>query len=289
MKFTTVATDAFQKFQLNAGILLTDFDPTDPVVDRSTIFAATSGGASFTVSPEFVDFGEDVDNVPANTMELKVLQSVTATMSGTLKTVDTSVTKRLMAAADIGPNGKLTPRADLVSGDFFDLWWVGDYSNVNTGDGAGFMAIKLVNALSTGGFSLQPNDKGKGDFAFEFTGHYTIDDMSVLPYEIYIQAGNEDAGEEPDTTLAALSITGVTLSPTFSATTTTYTASTTATSNVINATATDATNATVVIRNGSTTVTSGNAATWETGSNTVTVTVTNGTESLTYTITVTKA
>jgi len=195
MKFTTVASDAFQKFQLNAGILLTEFDPSNPTVDRTKIFAATSGGASFSATPEFIDFGEDVDNVPANTKEMKVLQSVTAVMSGTLKTVDSEVARALMAAADINPtSGKITPRADLNDTDFRDLWWVGDYSDINTdaagGGEAGFMAIKLMNALSTGGFSLQPNDAGKGDFSFEFTGHYSIDDMSILPYEVYIKAGS---------------------------------------------------------------------------------------------------
>lgn len=191
MKFTTVATDAFQKFQLNAGILLTEFDPTTATVDRTKIFAATSGGTSFTAAPEFLDFGEDVDNVPNNTKELKVLDSITVTMSGTLKTADTTTAKRLMTAADVDGN-KVTPRADLVDGDFFDLWWVGDYSDKHGATNGGFMAIHLINALSTGGFQLQSNDKGKADFAFEFTGHYSISDMTKVPYEIYIKAGTAE-------------------------------------------------------------------------------------------------
>lgn len=200
MKFTTVATDAFQKFQLNAGIILTEFDPSTPSVDKAKILAATSGGTSFKAEPEYSDYGEDVDNVPANTKELKVLESVNVTMSGTLKTVDGPVLKKLMAAADYDSGtGKLTPRADLASADFFDIWWVGDYSNYNndvaasgtggTNGTAGFIAIKVLNALSTGGLQLQPNDKGKGDWEFEFTGHYSISDMSVVPYEIYIKTG----------------------------------------------------------------------------------------------------
>jgi len=290
MKFTTVAADAFSKIQLNAGIILTEFDPTDPPETdseitemRSKIFAATSGGAQFTVSPEFVDFGDDIDNIPANTKELKKLQSVTATMSGTAKTVDTDVAKRLMAAADVGANGLITPRADLRESDFSDLWWVGDYSDVNSGSGAGFIAIKLLNALSTGGFSLKPNDKSKGDFSFEFTGHYSLDDMTVLPYLVYIVEG-----ELPDTTLSALTIGSLTLTPTFSSSVTSYTATTTNDSDSITATATDSTDATVVIKNGTTTVTSGTAATWSAGKNTVTITVTNEGETKTYTVEVTK-
>ena len=197
MKFTQVATDAFQKLQLNAGILLTEFDPTSPTVDKTKIFAATSGGASFNAGIEYEDFGEDIDNVPANTKQLKRISSITPVLSGTLKTVDTAVAKALMAAADVNSStGKVTPRTDLLDDDFFDLWWVGDYSDINADSGtgqtaktAGFIAIKLIDALSTGGFQLQPNDKGKGDFEFEFTGHYDISNMDTVPYELYIKAG----------------------------------------------------------------------------------------------------
>lgn len=194
MKFTQVAADAFQKLQLNAGILLTDFDPTNPGTSstiKDDIFAATSGGVSFATNPEYVDFGEDIDNVPPNTMQLKRLQSVNPVMSGTLKTADTDVAKALMAAADVSGN-KITPRGQLADTDFFDLWWVGDYSDKNGNTNGGFVAIKLANALSTGGFSLQSNDDGKGDFAFEFTGHYDMTDIDVLPYEVWVKSGTAE-------------------------------------------------------------------------------------------------
>jgi hypothetical protein len=196
MKFTQVAADTFSKLQLNAGVLLTEFDPATAVLDKTKIFGATGGGVSFSASPEYVDFGEDIDNVPANTKELKKLDSVTATMSGTFKAADTRLAKILIGAADIdSTTGKVTPRVDLLEEDFTDVWWVGDYSDVNTDGGsgssqaAGFLAIHLINALSTGGFSIQSNDKGKGDFAFEFTGHYSMTNIDVVPYELYVKAG----------------------------------------------------------------------------------------------------
>lgn len=196
MKFTTVATDAFQKFQLNAGVVLTGFDPASPTLDRSKIFIATSGGSEFTAEPEFEDFGEDVDNVPANTKELKVLTSVNVTLSGTGKTVDGPVLKALMAAADVTTASgvtKITPRADLLQTDFIDkLWWVGDYSDHNGATNGGFLAIELLNALSTGGFSIQSNNKGKADVEYEFTGHYSISDMTLVPYNVYLMAGSAE-------------------------------------------------------------------------------------------------
>lgn len=195
MKFTTVASDAFQKFQLNAGIILPDFDPTSPTFDEDDILFATSGGTSFTAEPEYSDYGDDVDNVPANTKELKVLESVNVTMSGTAKTADSTAAKLFMASCtETTSSGltKLVPNADLSDSDFVDLWWVGDYSDKHGATNGGFMAIHVMNALSTGGFQLQSNDKGKGDFEFEFTGHYSISDMTTVPYEIYIKAGSAE-------------------------------------------------------------------------------------------------
>lgn len=198
MKYTQVATDAFEKIQLNAGVLLTEFDPTSGAIDKTKIFGATGGGVNFTATPNYIDFGEDIDNVPTNTKELKQLDYYDVTMSGTFKTADTALGKKLVAAADVSGN-KITPRSVLAQGDFFDVWWVGDYSDVNVdGSGqsaqkAGFVAIKLINALSTGGFQIQSNDKGKGDFAFEFTGHYSMADIDVVPFEIYVKAGTPAA------------------------------------------------------------------------------------------------
>jgi len=200
MKFTQVAADTFSKLQLNAGVLLSEFDPSTAELDRTKIIGATGGGVSFTASTEYVDFGEDIDNVPANTKELKKVDAVTATMSGTFKQADTTLAKKLIGAADIdATTGKVTPRVDLLDDDFSDIWWVGDYSDVNTDGGtgsaqkAGFMAIRLINALSTGGFQIQSNDKSKGDFAFEFTGHYSLSNIDIVPYELYSKTGTPAA------------------------------------------------------------------------------------------------
>lgn len=196
MKFTQVATDAFSKLQLNAGVILTEFDPTSPTLDKAKIIAATGGGLTFTATPTFLDFGEDIDNVPNNTKELKRIDYYEAKLSGTAKTVDTATAKSWIAAADVtSASGKVTPRNTLVDADFDDIWWVGDYSDVNVdGSGqsaqkAGFVAIHLINALSTGGFQLKSNDNGKGEFAFEYTAHYSMSDIDSVPFEIYIKAG----------------------------------------------------------------------------------------------------
>jgi len=200
LKYTRIPETAFQKLQLNAGILLSNFDPATGEVTEDALLGATSGGVSFTATPTFSDFGEDIDNCPVNVLELKRLDNWEVGMSGTFITVDMNSAKSLVSAADVdstNPN-KLVPRNDLAVADFKDIWWVGDYSDKNedkaVGDGkAGFLAIHMLNGLSTGGFSLQSSNRGKGQFAFEFTGHYSIKDQSKVPFEVYISAGTDES------------------------------------------------------------------------------------------------
>lgn len=190
MKFTQIPTDTFQKLQLNAGILASGFTPATGEV--TGLLGATTGGISFADSLEFQDFGEDIDNAPKNTKELKKLTSHEVTMSGTFVTVDTVSAKKLVGAADVAGT-KVTPRNDLESGDFADLWWIGDYSDVNTGTNAGYIAIHLLNALNTDGFQITSSDREKGQFAFNFMGHYSMEAQDTVPYELYIKAGTAGA------------------------------------------------------------------------------------------------
>lgn len=198
-KFTQIPTDTFKKLQLGAGILTTDFDPATGELTASNIIGATSGGVSFEATPSFSDFGEDIDNCPKNTKELKRLDSWEAKMSGSFVTMDTNVAVSVIGTAAVasGDQTKVVPRNSVDTNDFKDIWWVGDYSDVND-DGsstgkAGFIAIKLINALSTGGFKIQSGDKAKGTFEFEYTGHYSIENTNVVPFELYIKAGSAGA------------------------------------------------------------------------------------------------
>ena len=189
MKFTQIPTDTFEKLQLNAGILCEEFAPSTGTV--TGLLGATTGGISFADNVTYTDFGEDIDNCPKNMLELKKIDSREVTMNGTFVTVSTALAKRLAGAADIDGTDttKVTPRDVLADTDFDDIWWVGDYSEVNTGANAGYIAIHMLNALNTGGFQITSTDKGKGQFAFTFTGHYSIDAQDTVPYELYVKAG----------------------------------------------------------------------------------------------------
>ena len=61
-----------------------------------------------------------------------------------------------------------------------DLWWVGDKAD------GGIVAVKLKNALSTEGFSLQTTKNGKGQTACTLTGHVSMSAQDTMPMEFYV-------------------------------------------------------------------------------------------------------
>ena len=192
MKYTKIPETTFQKLQLNAGVLLSDFNPETATVANESIIGATTGGVNFTATPTYSDKGDDIDNCQKNMKELKKLDSWEISMSGTYVTVDANAVKSLVGAADVSGN-KITPRNDLKLTDFTDVWWVGDYSDQNGETNGGFVAIHMMNALSTGGFAIKSSDNGKGNFAFTYTAHYSLSAQDTVPFEVYVKAGTAES------------------------------------------------------------------------------------------------
>lgn len=228
-KFTVIPQDTFKELQVDAGVLLKTFDPTDPVAPADAdIISATTGGIQASCVPSYIDMGEDVDNCPNNMKELKevegwdcklsttcigtspemirltlgaadatgstyVLTSDTEVVTGktyytrtgtspnyTYSVVATPLEQSLSSYYEKTPDTTITPRGTLNQTDFTDaIWWVGDRAD------GGLVAIKLLNALSTGGFSLQTTKKGKGQFSMELTGHVSLTAQSVVPMVFY--------------------------------------------------------------------------------------------------------
>ena len=193
MKYTQIPQDTFKELVMNAGILLSSFDPSTAEVAVNSIIGATSGDVTFVATPTFMDLGEDINNCPKNMKELKRLESWETKVSGTFVSVNVANAKAMTAAAD-EVSGKITPRNDIAESDFRDIWLVADYSDKNGKKNGGYLAIHMLNSLSTGGFQLKTGDQSKGQFSFEFTGHYSINAQDTPPFEIYIKAGEAEPG-----------------------------------------------------------------------------------------------
>lgn len=186
-RYYQIPQDTFNALQLEAGVLLKHFDLAAAAADDDDtgftdedIICATTGGINPSCVPSFTDLGEDVDNVPVNMKELKKLDSWECKLSTTALGTSAKLIKMSLGCADIAEDGiTVIPRRDLKQKDFGDIWWVGDKAN------GGFVAIRILNALSTGGFSLQTTKAGKGTSALEITGHVSINAQKTVPMVFY--------------------------------------------------------------------------------------------------------
>lgn len=194
--FTVIPKDTFDGLQLDAGVLLKNFDPTNVTAPADAdIICATTGGITVNCTPTYSDLGEDVDNCPVNMMELKHLDSWACSIEFTSLGTSAESIRLALGSADVTGN-KVVPRKDISSSDFSNLWWVGDRAD------GGCVAVKVMNALSTGGFSLKTTKAGKGQISCTLTGHVSIDNQNIMPMEFYSIDPEEPEGTtgEPEGT-----------------------------------------------------------------------------------------
>jgi len=181
-KFTRIPADTFEQIQLDAGILLYSFDPATPdVVKNEDIICPTTGGITAACTPTFSDMGEDVDNCPANLLELKHLDSWDCSLQFTSLGTSPRSIRIALGAADIDTTDPthIVPRMSLKTTDAQDIWWVGDRAD------GGMVAVCLKEALSTSGFSLKTTKSGKGNTSVTLTGHVTVDTQDQVPMEFW--------------------------------------------------------------------------------------------------------
>ena len=182
-RFTKIPENTFDSLQLDAGILLKNFDPaTGEEPADEDIICATTGGITVSCEATYSDQGEDVDNCPNNLKELKKLDGWDCRMSFTSLGMSPELIRMALGAADV-TDTKIVPRRDLEQSDFADIWWVGDKAD------GGFAAVKLMNALSSSGFSLKTTKNGKGQVSVELMGHVSISAQDVVPMEFYSTEG----------------------------------------------------------------------------------------------------
>lgn len=183
-RYTAIPQNAFDALQLDAGILLKHFDITEAAAGRlgftdADIICATTGGIKPSCVPTYSDFASDVDNAPTNVKEFKHLDSWECKLTTTGLGTSPELIRLALGAADVDGN-KVTPRRSLNQSDFEEaIWWVGDRAD------GGCVAIKLINALSTGGFSLTTTKNGKGQVAIDITGHVSLSNQDKIPMEFY--------------------------------------------------------------------------------------------------------
>ena len=102
-KFTVIPQSTFEEMQLDAGVVLNKFNPETPTAPADEdIICPTTGGINISCVPTYSDLGEDVDNCPTNTKELKHLDDWECKMSFTSLGTSPASIKLALGAADIG-------------------------------------------------------------------------------------------------------------------------------------------------------------------------------------------
>lgn len=179
--FNQVSADAIENIQVDAGLILNSFDPENPSAPLpSAIVCATTGGITATCVPTFTDFGEDIDNCPNNTKEMKRITGWDCTLAFTALNMDEKTIMLALSAATKS-GGKITPNAQVdADTDFNSIWFVSEKVNDEV------VAIELKDALSTGGFNYKTQKNGKGQLTVTLTGHISINDTSVVPMNFYV-------------------------------------------------------------------------------------------------------
>lgn len=185
-QWSQVTSDSLDLVQVQAGMILTSFNTTTPTAPTaSSVLCATTGGIQADCVPTYEDFGEDIDNCPNNTKEMKRITGWDCTLSFTALDMSGEMFKAALGAAvktaeTTAHPESVEPRAQVAVQDFSDLWFVSERIDDK------IIAIQLKNALSTSGFSYKTQKNGKGQLTVTFTGHVSIAAQDVVPMAFYI-------------------------------------------------------------------------------------------------------
>lgn len=193
-----IREEAFQNLQLNAGILIADFDHSAITTatalkeavtalvegDSDQLLGATNGGGRFTVTAERRK--PQIDGLRYAYVGDEFIDSLDARLSATAVEVNPKNWQRFFGSADLdtttATKKKLTVHTAIdTETDYIEtLCWVGDLAN------GGFVLIELYNALNTADFDFTFKDKGEGNLPYEFHAHQSnATDYDEAPFAVY--------------------------------------------------------------------------------------------------------
>lgn len=182
-----ITADAAQKMQINSGLLLSDFDISNPVAPADEdIVCETTGNFKISCKPETVDWFDNVNNAPKNTKEGKDITGWSCSLSVTALSITEETLGFALGAFKATDDGGITPRSRYTVDDFKKLYWVGDMM-----DGNSALVVVMDDTVSTGGLDFTSSDGGKGELALELMPHASIESPDVVPMAFYIVTKSE--------------------------------------------------------------------------------------------------
>ena len=182
-----------QNLLLGAGAFFKGYDVTKdtPETAMAKLLGATQGGGSFNAVPTVRQI--TVDGGKTNIKELETIDDWVVTMVANVKEVTADNLQLALGAAtavvDTAPEGytKITGKGDFDEKDYQDnIAWIGTLKGSNKP-----VIIVLKNALSLNGLALAVADKNEALVPITLTGHYSLDKLDEVPFDIYYPAATE--------------------------------------------------------------------------------------------------
>ena len=189
LMLTGVTADTPKNLQLNAGVLLKNFDIETNTISDSDIIGATRGGGTLSFTPTIRQV--EADGIPTNFKSMQRIDEWTAQLQATLIEFRKDTLKLALGASvkevDQTNYTELSVGHEVGDTDYSDMWWVGQ-----TGDGS-YLAVKLENSLNLAGLSVTLTNKGEGTYGITLTAHYQLSDLKDkhVPFKIYVPKEGE--------------------------------------------------------------------------------------------------
>lgn len=187
MSYTGFTETTPEKLLLDAGAFFKNFevgtDTFDSAVLGGKLLGATQGGGTFSAIPTIRQI--EIDGIKGRAKGMNAIDEWVVTLSANIKEVSeeilvTSLTSGSSATGSTGYK-KITGNNYIELTDYINnITWVGKLSGSDTP-----VIIQVLNALSTGGLTLQTQDKNEAVIALTFTGNYAADDLDTPPFEIH--------------------------------------------------------------------------------------------------------
>lgn len=198
LKSSGITSSTPERIMLGAGTIHKGFEfdsDTGAFNFEESLFGATSGGTTFTITPELTDL--DVDGKLVKVKGLTVKTGETASIQTNLveitpDMISTMVVGDIADSVTLDGFKEITSRAQLNDGDYIEnLAYVGHKI-----DGTPII-ITFDYALCSGGFSVQGQNKAMATVSATFDCYASISpDCDTLPYHIFVMSEDEDEEEE---------------------------------------------------------------------------------------------
>lgn len=190
---TGLTQSTFEKIQMDAGVLLKNFDRASITTKEALAAAiasargteawigATVGGGSFSATPTTREI--EVDGMRSAFVGSTLNDGWEVKLSATLAEFTPENIKMALGAADATKNEKVTVidlRTDFAESDYIEtITWIGKLTN------GSFAMIEIENGLAVGGFNFTFADKANGTIPIEITAHQaSVENQDKVPCHI---------------------------------------------------------------------------------------------------------